>query len=337
MESQLLPILLSETQERLDSTSQLIREWLFRFGVEHKEDVAPKLPLWLEAFGGMDAATLERLFSRALRTCKFFPKVSEILEPLASAEAKAAPEAAEEAWARVLEIRRVYWNPDIPGPFDRAVAKLSERVRQSARPAGVWRDFTSAEFEKGALHTWAKKRFVESFTAYGELERDEFLLPDGEIKNLLAGVAQAKMLPAPHEDWSECRARGEEYRARLQTHGAPDLPPEERLRVADELANAARAVLQSQKPKESYKVEMSDDRRKALRRQAELIKSKYPASDVPPELQRYLLDPAPPIAQRAEDLTPLRCGNPKKNVNALTARPTRRNRIRRSSRRRFRQ
>src|SRR5262249_22226866 len=141
-----------------------------RFGIEHKEDVAPKLPLWLETFSGMDAAILERLFSRALRTCKFFPRVSEILEPLACAEASAAPEAAEEAWARVLEIRLVHWNPDIPGPFHRALARLSDRVRQAARAAGVFRDFESVE----ALHTWAKKRFVESFIAYGELHQDRF-------------------------------------------------------------------------------------------------------------------------------------------------------------------
>src|SRR6266849_4143137 len=125
MESQLLPISLSETQERSDSTEKLIREWLFRFGVEHKEDVAPKLPLWLEAFGGMNAPILEHLFSRALRTCKFFPKI--------------------------LEIRRVHWNPDIPGPFHRALARLSDRVRQAARAAGVFRDFDSLD----ALHTWA--------------------------------------------------------------------------------------------------------------------------------------------------------------------------------------
>jgi hypothetical protein len=273
MGSQLLPISQSKTQEASASTDKLIREWLFRFGVEHKEDVAPKLPLWLEAFGGMDAAILERLFGRALRACKFFPKVSEILEPLATAEANAAPEAAEVAWARILEIRRVHWNPDIPGPFDRALARLSDRVRQAARAAGVFRDFTAAEFEKGALHTWGKKRFVESFIAYGELEQDEFLLSDGEIKRLLAGFAQTQMLPAPSQDWSECRARGEAYRAQLATQGPPDLLPEERLRIADELAAAARKVLEQ--PRE-HVIVVSDEAPIALRRQAESLKRSFP-------------------------------------------------------------
>ncbi len=250
-------------------TDKLIREWLFRFGVEHKEDVAPKLPLWLEAFGGMDASILERLFSRALRTCKFFPRVSEILEPLESAEKKAAPEAAAEAWEMVLDIRRRYWNPDIPGPLNRATARLSERVRQAARASGVFRDFESVD----ALHTWAKKRFVESFAAYGDLERDGFLLPEGEIKSLISGFAQSKMLPAPVEDWSGCRERGEKYRSQLATQGIPDLSPEERLRVADELAAAARRVLDQ--PRE-HVVTVSDEARAALRRQAESLKRAFP-------------------------------------------------------------
>lgn len=217
----------------------------------------------------MDAAILERLFSRALRACKFFPKVAEILEPLESAEKNATPEAAEEAWEMVVDIRRRYWNPDIPGPLDRATARLSERVRQAARAAGVFRDFESVE----ALHTWAKKRFVESFAAYGDLERDGFLLPDGEIKNLLSGFAQTKMLPAPPQDWSECRARGEAYRSQLATQGPPDLLPEERLRIADELAEAARKVLEQ--PRE-HVIVVPDEARIALRRQAEALKGSFP-------------------------------------------------------------
>jgi hypothetical protein len=296
MESQLLPISLSGTQERSDSTDRLIKEWLFRFGVEHKEDVAPKLPLWLEAFRGIPAATLDRLFSRALRTNKFFPKVAEILEPLVSADKNAAPEAAETAWAQVLDIRRVYWNPDIPGPFDRAVACLSDRVRQAARAAGVFREVDSAK----DLHVWAKKRFVESFIAYGELQQDAFLLPDGEIKDLLSGLSQTKMLPIA-QDWSECRERGEAYRSRLATQGLPELSAGERLRVADQLSAAARKVLDH---RSEHVVTASDETRKVLRRQGELVKSRYPIDAAPEDVRRYLLEPVPPTMPNAQDATP---------------------------------
>ena len=200
-------------------TDGLIRQWLFRFSVEHKEDIAPRLPLWLEAFGGMDAAILERLFSRALRECKFFPKVSEILEPMRTVKQSATDETAERAWQRVLEIRRVYWDPDIPARFDRAVAKLTERVRQAARAAGVFREFTETEYENGALHTWAKKRFIESFNAWEELEQGKFLLPDGELKNLLVDVAATKALPES-VNFTELHARGLAYAERLK--GLPE-------------------------------------------------------------------------------------------------------------------
>lgn len=180
------------------------------------------MALWQEQFGGIEPDTLLSLFQRAMRTCKFFPKVSEILEPLVGAEAKAAPEAAEEAWARVLEIRRLHWNPDIPGPFRCALARLSDRVRQAARAAGVFRDFESID----ALHTWAKKRFVESFLAYGE--RELHLLPEGEIKNLIADIAEAKALPATSEDlerdWKAMRARSLAYAEKLK--GDPSQQPD---------------------------------------------------------------------------------------------------------------
>jgi hypothetical protein len=253
--SQLLPTSLCKTQERSDSTGALIRQWLFRFGVEHKEDVAPRLPLWLEAFDGMDAAILERLFSRALRTCKFFPKVSEVLEPVAMAEKNSAPAAAEEAWERILEIRRVHWNPDIPAPLDRAVARLSERVRQAARAAGVFRDFDSVE----ALHTWAKKRFVESFVAYGELEQDKFLLPEGELKNSLADLAATKTLP-DSVSFTDLHARGLAYARAVN-------------------APVTRSDLKSDAPVHGTSLRVVDvaGRRADLERQKKLILQKYGA------------------------------------------------------------
>lgn len=211
MENQLLPISPCEPQETSASTDKLIRQWLFRFAVEHKEDIAPRLPLWLEAFGGMDAAILEKLFTQALKTCRFFPKVADILAPIQKAEETAAPQAAEKEWERVLELRRRYWNPDMPGGFSRGMPRLSERVEQAARAAGVFRDFESVD----SLHVWAKKRFIASFVAYGELEQDGFLLPDGEIKNLLAQCTQTKALPAPSGDWGDLRKRGEAYRAQM--------------------------------------------------------------------------------------------------------------------------
>jgi len=242
MENKLARTSPSKTQGRSDSTELLIKEWLWKFGANYKEDVAPLLPVWLEAFDGIKPEVLVSLFGRALKTCKFFPKVSEILEPIRKAEETATPEAAEQAWQRVLEVRRLHWNPDIPAPFQRALATLTDRERQAARAAGVFQDFESVE----ALHTWAKKPFVESFIRYDELERDGHLLPEGEIKNLLQSVGTEKALPKSSETWAEMRERGLRYAADRKSQSAakrvrPKYMPPAAQRSLDEQKTILRA------------------------------------------------------------------------------------------------
>jgi hypothetical protein len=218
MESQLQPISQSETQERSGSTV-LIKEWLFRFGVEHKEDVAPRLPLWLEAFGEMDTTTLERLFEQALKTCKFFPKIAEILAPLENSPAPKAE--ADLKWTRVLDYIRVYFNPDMPGGVSRGAPRITERTATAIRAAGglAW----IADCPLDDLQ-WAKKRFVESYTAWETLKRDEYLLPDDSpIKALLSGAWKA--LPPPRvviaepERYAELAKQAAEMVAKYGTEG----------------------------------------------------------------------------------------------------------------------
>jgi hypothetical protein len=188
-ESKALQTLPCKTQEHSDSTDALIREWLFRFGVEHKEDVAPRLPLWLEAFGGMDADTLEKLFRRAIRSCKFFPRVAEILEPIESSPL--GQQEAELKWTRVLDYCRIYVTPDLPVPS--YAPKITERTMTAIRAAGGLYWIQSCPSDD---LVWAKKAFIESYAAWAVLKRDEYLLPDGPVKNLIAGIAEVKELPA---------------------------------------------------------------------------------------------------------------------------------------------
>jgi hypothetical protein len=289
MGSQLPPILQFETQEHSDSTG-LIKEWLYRFGVNFREDVAPLLPLWLETFRGIDPKILDRLFRRAIRTCKFFPRVADILEPLNSSTV--ALTEADLRWQKVLEFCRQFVSPDVAGGIFRGAPNITQRTMTAICAAGglQWiRACPENELQ------WSKKRFIESYTAWETLKQDEYLLPDGEIKTLVSEFAQTKMLPATSQDWSECRVRGAAYRAQLATQGAPDLSPEQRVRIADELAAAARKVLDQPS---KHVVTVSDQTREALRRQAEIIKSRYPTSDTPQPLRRYILEPAAPIRSK---------------------------------------
>jgi hypothetical protein len=50
---------------------------------------------------------------------------------------------------------------------------------------------------------FARKRFIEAYLRWDELKRDEYLLPPGEVKNLLADIASTmsveRLLGAPTE------------------------------------------------------------------------------------------------------------------------------------------
>jgi hypothetical protein len=252
--------------------------------------------VWLEGLSDLSPEVLRAAFQKTLRETVFWPvKVADIRKHVSHAESNATDEAGEVAWQRVLDIRRRLWNPDIPAPFDRALAAMSERIRQAARAAGVFRDFTASEWESGSLHTWAKKRFLESFAAFSEREQDMHLLPDGEIKDLLADLAEIKALPAPREDFSDLPTRGLEYSAMLK-QGIPAMSPEARLLAADHLADAARQVIVQANAKKST-VTVLDGDREAFRKQAERIKALYPESKTTDPILLQFISPSPETAQ----------------------------------------
>jgi hypothetical protein len=223
----------ADSRLTLDS---LISEWVAKLAVNAGVELNAKTQgifasIWRDGLGDLPLDVLLAAFQKTLRECAYWPvKVADIRKHVSKAKEIATANTAERAWQRVLEIRRLDWSPDIPGPFHRALAGLSERVRHAARAAGVFREFTESEFENGALHTWAKKRFIESFHAWGELEQSKFLLPEGETKKLLIEFAETKALP-----WTKPK-------------DAPQLPAEERLRIADELAAEARRVWDCDSP-----------------------------------------------------------------------------------------
>jgi hypothetical protein len=205
------------------------------------EALAVFVGLWTEGFADLPDGVLEAAFRKTLKTARFWPvKVADVLQHVSRAESNATDEAALLAWERVLDVRRRFWNPDIPGPFNRALAALHERIRQAARASGVFRDVESAD----DLHVWAKKRFLESFAAYGELEQDAFLLPDGELKNMLADFSAQKALPAPAVHVADLHTRGVEYGKELRAlyewkntaDALPEWDTETRKQIEQELA-----------------------------------------------------------------------------------------------------
>ena len=185
------------TPSEPQSRSSLLREWIFKFALNAGQALdATALSayeaLWTDGFSDLPTSVLEAALRKTLQSCKYWPvKVADIREHIDRTKETALVEAANLEWQRVLILRRQYWNPDAPGGFWSGMPKLSERVQAACRDAGVFRDFETVE----QLHTWAKKRFIEAYLAWEMLEQNQFLLPDGQLKNLLSDLAKTKAIP----------------------------------------------------------------------------------------------------------------------------------------------
>jgi hypothetical protein len=177
----------------------LIEEWIPKLGINagaalDAETQAVYKAIWLEGLCDLSPEVLLASFRKTLRGCPYWPiKVADIRKHVDRVKQAALPEEASEAWQRVLAIRRNHYNPDFPQHLARALAELPERIRRAARAAGVFQEVSDPD----QLHVWGKKRFIESYLASEALEQDQYLLPDGEIKNLLAQLSRAKALPVP--------------------------------------------------------------------------------------------------------------------------------------------
>ena len=76
------------------------------------------------------------------------------------------------------------------------------------RAAGVCVDYEDSD----QLHVWCKKRFIEYFLAWTEMEKDgKFLLPQGELRDALAAISEIKSLPPAEPSFDELHRRGLAY------------------------------------------------------------------------------------------------------------------------------
>jgi hypothetical protein len=176
----------------------LIEEWIPKLAVNAGAALDAKTQavfkaLWLEGLGDLSPDVLRAAFVKTLRECAYWPvKVADIRKHIVHAEATAEVMAAEEAWSVALDFRRRYWRFDLPGQRASYAPKLSERIEQSMRAAGVCVDYDDPD----QLNVWCKKRFIEYFLAWTEMEKEgKFLLPQGELREMLTSLGQAKALP----------------------------------------------------------------------------------------------------------------------------------------------
>jgi len=243
--------------------ASLIREWVAKLAINAGQALDSKTQavyesIWSDGLADLPLNVLRAAFQKTLRECKFWPvKVADIRQHVDRAKETALGEAADLEWQRVLDLRRVYWNPDMPGGFSRGMPKLTERVQNACRAAGVFRNVETTE----QLHIWGKKRFIESYLAWESLEQSQYLLADGELKNMLAEIAETKALPPPATvPFEELHKRGLEYagqvkaKALLRSFKDTRLPEEELQQILAELAEygARHARALEQRKKDSH-------------------------------------------------------------------------------------
>lgn len=175
------------TSEQPDSSSKAIREFLVKAGeVYSKQITTPLVAIWLEQLGPYSVEQLEPMFRLLFATCKFFPTPADVLEHLRKAQALAAPIEAEQKWQKVLAYS-LSTSPDYPS----RPMQFSEQTKAAIRSAGGvgWiRDCPESDLQ------WARKRFIDTYTAWNALEKNQHVLPDGPVKDLIDGAAQ-KLLP----------------------------------------------------------------------------------------------------------------------------------------------
>jgi hypothetical protein len=236
----------SPQEKSICDVSELVARWLAVFSrIFDKKLETTDYEIYKKLLRDISPAVLDKAFEKAASVCKFFPKPGEIREHVEKAKEIATDQAAGMEWERVLDYRRLYWSPDAPGGFYRGMPKLSERTQHACRAAGVFREQESIE----ALHVWAKKRFVDSFIAWDKLEQSKFLLPDGEIKKLIAKASEQKTVNSILE---------------------PQRPP------VSKLPEALASKPIPSRVAEQIRTVDAERRLQDLRRQAEIITEKFP-------------------------------------------------------------
>jgi hypothetical protein len=147
--------------------------------------------LWEEGFSDLDLGSLNAAFVACIRslTYKTMPTIADVRKHLDQAQTNAAEEGAAQKWDQVRQYIRLHYHPDLSvnsGP------RISERTRRAINAAG---GLTYLSECLGDALVFARKRFIESYLSWESLEQDKYLLPDGELKNALSVLVEAKALP----------------------------------------------------------------------------------------------------------------------------------------------
>ncbi len=199
------------------SRSEVIRRWLVVCGEIYRQELTPELVgTWEMLLHDLDPETVGRGFQAILKTSRFFPTPAEffaVIQP--PAEAIALMEG-ENAWQLALEYVREFVCPGLPCYG----LPLELQMQFAVRAAG---GLTFLEFCSTENLIWAKKRFLEAWGAYREVECFD-MLPECDVKTFLREFAGTKALPSGPVAAEPMRAEDSKIAA---PEASPYRPPSE--------------------------------------------------------------------------------------------------------------
>ena len=183
---------LAKTSKQLVcSIEKLVRQRLIRLAELIRKDGAPYpltsvlVNLWVDVLvrAQIPVERIDAAFDKADIQLKFWPAPAEILGLISNAKDNCAEEKAAQKWQEVREYIRLHYHPDLSvssGP------RISERTRRAINAAGGLPYLSECDKEN---LVFARKRFIEAYLRWDELQQYEYLLPEGEVKGLLTSIA----------------------------------------------------------------------------------------------------------------------------------------------------
>jgi hypothetical protein len=262
---------LRTTLKPLVSSSEIARQALVKFATIYDREITSALAeIWDEQLRDIPADLLQRACDRVAKTWTsgFMPTPANIRAAIDHTRENAELVAADLKWQQVLEYCRVYLCPDMPGGVTRGAPHILPRTMAGIRAAGGLVYIADCSLESLA---WARKRFIEAYAMWDEIEHDKQLLLEGELKNLLCNAAQSKALlpPAPRPSFEELHARGFKYSEEVAAVGAL------RDQAVDEITEAVRKKLFGGPVRDRPEADLADELR---RQKAALVERGWLAS-----------------------------------------------------------
>lgn len=172
-------------------TAQIVREPVIRLAESIRKGGAAYpltsilTSLWVDVFAlsNLTSQQIDAVFDEAGRSLKFWPSAAEVLGFISTAEKISNEAKAAMKFEQVLQYIRHHFHPHLGV---RGGPRISERTCRAINAAGGLAYLS--ECSKESL-VFARKRFLEEYRRWEELKQDEYLLPDGKVKKLLADTA----------------------------------------------------------------------------------------------------------------------------------------------------